>query len=188
MGYQYYLCVIDKDKLEKIKQVTKPREEDESIEYCKMDLIEENSSFTFELGKLGCIDNNDITEVIYRGSKNIINDCDYEAFVANQKSFFELANLFLKATHKYYDSLLSFADPKRFKVSRKAEGYMKKDTAISEIIRDCSYRCNVLRTAEFKEYEGDIDIDWFYDYEAFNLIYLHRKIDFDKQVVVCIAY
>ena len=65
---------------------------------------------------------------------------------------------------------------------------MTQKEAIGEMMRDFASKSYGLRLAEFKEYEGDISIGWSYEYNAFNLIYLHRKIDFEKQVVVCVAH
>lgn len=189
MGYRHYLYVIDKDKLEKIKATSKPREENDfSLNYDKLCLIEENASFGYELGKLYFKDTDDITAVIYKDAEKIIDDCDVEVFIANQKSFFELANIYLKKAQRYYNSVYVFSRPKLFKVSRKDEDYMTQKEAIGEMMRDFASKSYGLRLVEFKEYEGDISIGWSYEYNAFNLIYLHRKIDFEKQVVVCVAH
>ena len=194
MGYRHYLGIIEKEKLEKLKNKVYTKDnydeydEDLSQDFMRECDIEKNCIYEHCVGKLYFMRNNDVYDALYKERENLINDCDVECFVCSQNIFFDLANIYLKLAQLYFKDLL---EPFKKELLERKDIFEdltdEKKVAIKKMLNDINDKIYWLNR-NFNDSKKDISICDLFEYEAFNLIYMHKTIDFSKYVVVCYAY
>ena len=194
MGYRHYIAIIDKDKLEelKLKVYTKDNyddfDEDYEQDFMRQCDIQDNCVYSHCVGKLYYMKTNDVYDALYREKEDLINDCDVECFICSQNIFFDLANIYLKMAQSYFKDL--FEPFKKELIERKdifEDLIDEKKVNFRKILNDINDKIYWLNR-NFDKEENDIEICDLYEYQAFNLIHIHKTIDFEKQVVICYAY
>lgn len=194
MGYRHYIAVINKDKLEELrnKVYTKNNyedfDEDLSQDFMRQCDIQKNCVYSHCIGKLYFLKSNDVYNALYDKKEDLISDDDVECFICSQNIFFNLANIYLKMAQSYFKDL--FEPFKKELIERKDifENLTdEKKFNLRKILYDINDKIYWLNRS-FSEQGEDIEICDLFEYEAFNLIYMHKTIDFSKYVVVCYAY
>lgn len=204
MGYRHYLGVIDKDKLEELRNkdyfLIKNGIKDGLPQYDKMFQkidndtfwkIKESCKLEFCIGKLYYTNTDDIYDSLYNVCVRIIPEeiRDKEMFLPSQKIFFELANIYIQKAKNYYKKLIKpFIDLSK-------EGEIKIDFEnLDKEKQKGLYKCveniehNYTRLNSFRENQKDLEISWDYELEAFNLMYFHKIFNPEKEVVICYAW
>lgn len=194
MGYRHYLGIIEKDKLEKLKTKVYTKDnydeydEDLSQDFMRQCDIQDNCIYAHCVGKLYYMRNNDVYDALYKERENLINDCDVECFICSQNIFFDLANIYLKLAQLYYKDLF---EPFKQDLAERKNIFDnltdEKKANFKRILYDINDKIYWLNRC-FDEKNKDISICDLFEYEAFNLIHLHKTTDFSKYVVVCYAY
>ncbi len=188
MGYRHNIAIIDKEKLEELRNKVYVREDkfDYKEEFKKYMEIEDNCDYSFDLGKLYFDNTKDVYTELYKEKEDLVQDADVEMFICSQDIFFTLANVYLQKAKKYFESLFE-----TFKHDEDNYGLNKltkeKKTKLFELLRDLEQKIYFLNNYKFKKDEKGIEIGWLYEWQAFNLAHIHKTIDFEKQVVICYA-
>jgi hypothetical protein len=194
MGYRHYIAIIDKEKLEELKNKVYTSEnyddydEDLNQDFMRQCDIQNNCIYAHCVGKLYYMRNNDVYDALYKERENLISDCDVECFVCSQDIFFELANIYLKLAQLYFKDL--FEPFKKELIERKDifENLSdEKKANIKKILNDINDKRYWLGRT-FDKDKKDIEICDLFEYQAFNLMHLHKTTDFSKYVVICYAY
>ena len=194
MGYRHYIAVIDKEKLEELKNKVYTREnyddydEDSSQDFMRQCDIQDNCIYEHCVGKLYYMRNDDVYNALYKEKEDLINHCDVECFICSQNIFFDLANIYLKLAQLYFKDL--FEPFKKELLERKdifEDLTDEKKVAIKNILKEIADKIYWLNR-DFNDNKKDISICDLFEYEAFNLMHLHKTTDFSKYVVVCYAF
>lgn len=188
MGYRHNIAIINKDKLEELRNKVYVKEDkfDYNEEFKKYIEIEDNCDYSFELGKLYYDNTKDVYNELYKEKEDLVKDVDVEMFICPQDIFFTLANVYLQKAKKYFESM--------FETFKHDEDYYglneltkEKKIKLFELLRDLEQKIYFLNNFKFEKDEKGIEIGWLYEWQAFNLAHIHKTIDFKKQVVICYA-
>ena len=95
MGYRHYIAVINKEKLEELRNKVYTREnydnydEDLSQDFMRQWDIQDNCIYEHCIGKLYFLKSDDVYNALYKDKEDLINDADVECFICSQDIFFE---------------------------------------------------------------------------------------------------
>lgn len=180
MGYRNYLYIIDKDKLDEIKNLTYDEavkrfgyedgdpflDEHSIIEYC-------NGKEIFEFGKYV-----DWTDDIRKYMSDVFKDVDICHYLNLEREFVKLdygalpiiCEVHRKKILNYYNELMSENDV----------------NVLHNSIRNITFEWEAMATKPVNDYS--LTYSWRYEYEYFNLLYLMTKLDKEKQVLLWLGY
>lgn len=178
MGYRHYLGIIDKQKLEELRN----KKYDDSWNY--QEEVRENCKVILELGKL--YTDKETTDVLYQNCENLIKEkSDVEMFIPNQKIFIKLANVYKGKVEKYFNDIYNKINFCNLKIKKLTDEQIK---AIYTLIDDCKDKINWLEATQFCEDAKDLELTWLYEHQMFNLMHYYLITDYLKEVIVCFAY
>lgn len=193
MGYRHYLGIIDKEKLEELRNkvyVDTYYEDgvlDEHKEWLQFDEIRDNCFYYYNLGKLYFDETNEIYDELYKEEEKLIENEDIEMFICPQNIFLTLANVYLNKTKRYFQELIEpFEKDCGFKIGKELND--EQVIILKKILNNLDEKIILLSGEHFNGKTKDIEISWLYEYCAFNLAHIHKMIDFEKQVVICFAW
>jgi hypothetical protein len=141
------------------------------------------------MSKLYFENTNDVYNELYKEKEDLIKDVDMEMFICPQNIFETLANVYLKKAKTYFEDLFKPFKKELQEGKDIFESLTKeKKIAIRKILDEVNDKIYYLNIG-FKYNKGKrgIDINSLYEHNAFNLMHIHKTIDFEKQVVICYA-
>lgn len=200
MGYRHYFYKVSKSEVEKVKNM----DYEQLFEYakkCKADCDEEEKNFyfnddvfmnkkeVFEFGKLYW---DDTADRIYKtGVPLFIKDnvqeqfSDYDPYVVGKEGLLEAIKIYTEKVIAYYKDLL--VDGKDYKLPLGITVHKEDIKSVDKIaehienkLRSISIR-GLVNTYDDCNYLTD---SWEYEHSIFNLAFLLKTIDFEKETLL----
>lgn len=188
MGYRTYLGIIDKEKLNELRNKTyvdtyyEDGSLDEFKERVQFEEIMDNCDYVYVVGET----DKEINDELCKTREDLVVE-GYKMFICSQNAFKDLANLYLQKTKRYFQKLIKpFEKDGGFKIGKELND--EQVMILKKILNNIDEKIILLSGEHFNGKTKDIEISWLYEYCAFNLAHIHKMIDFEKQVVICFAW
>lgn len=190
MGYRHYFYKVSKDMVEKVKNMTI----DEINEYAKScdcyyecDITLYKDKFLdkkeiFEFGKV----RDDLVDRIEKFGEPLFADSKtqdylnyYDPYIIRKEGLVEAINIYTEKVQNYYEDLL------------KADDVFEALTSINKITDEVKGKIfeisnfGIINTEEDCDYLTD---SWLYEYSIFNLGYILKTFDFDKDCLLLFGW
>ena len=190
MGYRHHLYKIEKDRLNKIRNMTnsdlyiytKSNEEDNY--WSPLDLFRDGHIYN-----LGEIDNKlyDVLEEsrideIFTNTEVKEKMKDYDNGILNAEGFLKIMDLYKEKILSYLENLL---------VDGNEESWRKQKTSQEKLKEHIEEKVRMIRNCD--EYDFNLKNEqvtgsWTFEYSLFELIRLYKTINWEKYYVVYLAY
>lgn len=195
MGYRNYFYKVNKADVDEIKDLSLEdlkekygdKENDGYVDF--HEII--NQKCVFEFGKLYF---EDTSEQIYNTGTPLFNNeevmkffSDYEPFIVGKKGLLKAIEIYKEKIKKYYKDILIDGEERIIPIF----GFTVKDEEIKSIDKvKKEIQCKIRMWEHSK---GIVDIDennknvtqsWLYEYSIFNLVFILKTIDWEKETIL----
>lgn len=172
MGYRHYIGIVNDEDIELIKNKSiKDKDYDEDY----YDFIDDKVKNIHELGDLSFINSEDIYDALYETHENLTNNPNIELFICDQEILLKMANIYRKKARNYYKELY-----------KKLDKDLNDKTALGELFMNCREKVFAL-SDEFSK-DKDLSVDWSYEYQMFQLMYLYKTLNLKGKKLVVYAH